>query len=81
MVSALFTFPVVTLGFMSTALSGTEGDLVSVCVEVQSGSVQRPSLSAELVVMDITTSGMFSCNHLLHSYNNSSLISLNYILL
>ena len=61
---------------MSTTLSGREGDLVSVCVEVQSGSVQRPSLSVELAVTDITTSGMFSYSI---STKMSTLILLHYI--
>ena len=69
-------FSVITLGFMSTTLSGREGDLVSVCVEVQSGSVQRPSLSVELAVTDITTSGMFSYSIFTKM---STLILLHYI--
>ena len=56
--SLLSILPVVTLEYMSTALSGSEGDVVSVCVEVRNGSVQGLSLSAELTVADNTTSGM-----------------------
>ena len=61
---------------MSTTLSGREGDLVSVCVEVLNGSVQRPSLSVELAVMDITTSGTFSYTI---STKINALILLHYI--
>ena len=49
----------VTVGFTSTALMGTEGIPISVCVEVLSGSVQLPSqVNVGLEASDITTSGM-----------------------
>ena len=51
-------FTVVTVGFPSTALSGTEGERLSVCVEVESGSVQLPTLvNVDFSITDITTSG------------------------
>ena len=51
----------VTVGFTSTALMGTEGIPISVCVEVLSGSVQLPSqVNVGLEATDITTTGMIT---------------------
>jgi hypothetical protein len=49
----------VTVGFMSTTLIGTEGIPISVCIEVLTGSVQLPSLvdvgleATDITAMDI----------------------------
>ena len=53
-------FSVVTVGFMTTGLSGTEGDRVSVCVEVENGEVQLPTLvNVGLDITDITATSKF----------------------
>ena len=58
-------FPVVTVGFMSTALSGTEGDRVSVCVQVENGAVQLPTLvNVGLNIADITATSKFMFTNL-----------------
>ena len=54
---------------MSTALSGTEGSSLGICVEVLTGSVQVPEqVNVGLVLIDITTAGMF-ISSLLHNYS------------
>ena len=57
-----FSISVIMVDFSSTTFTGTEGQGVSVCVEVLSGSVGRPqAVMVRLSATDVTTTGELTC--------------------
>ena len=60
-----FSISVIMVDFSSTTFTGTEGQGVSVCVEVLSGSVGRPlAVEVGLSATDVTTTGELTCIHI-----------------